>query len=125
MSAAASAAGQADVERLAGADRYGTAVQVASLFESLLANSGVTPRCVLAVNLVRADGFTHVLAATAVAGAYGCVMVPVTGAAGDGLPPVTRDYVRGFGIDGVLVGGADLVSDRAGQDLLTLLRAGT
>lgn len=122
VTAAASAAGGADVVRLAGTDRYGTAVEVASLFQRLLAAGDVSPFCVLGVNLVRSDGFVHVLAASLLSGAYGCVMVPVQGAAGERLPTVTRDYVRGLGIDGVLVGGTDLVSNAAAADLRALLR---
>ena len=111
-----------DVVRLAGADRYGTAIQIATYFEDALAGGGVSPRCVIGANIVRADGWAHVLSASPLAGAYGCVVVPFTGVAGDGLPTATRDYVRGFGIDGVLAGDVDVLTDPAAAALQALLK---
>jgi subtilisin family serine protease/putative cell wall-binding protein len=108
--------------RVAGEDRYATAVGVAGLFEQVLAFSGLTPRCVIAADLLRADGYAHVLSASVLAGAFGCVIVGAGGFAGEQLPAATRDYVQGFGIDGVLAGGTDVVSDAAGDELLELLR---
>jgi putative cell wall-binding protein len=122
--AAARAAGtDADTTyRIAGGDRYATAVEVAGLFEQVLAASGVVPRCVIAANLLRADGYAHVLSASVMAGAFGCVVVAAEGPTGERLPAVTREYVEGFGIDGVLAGGTDVLSDAAGDELLALLR---
>ncbi len=111
-----------DAVRLAGADRYGTAVQIATFFEDALAGGGVSPRCVVGANVVRADGWAHVLSASPLAGAYGCVVVPFAGPAGDSLPPVAREYVLGFGIDGVLAGDVDVMSEAAAADLQALLQ---
>ena len=111
-----------DAVRLAGADRYGTAIKIAQFFEDALAASGVSPRCVVGANVVRADGWAHVLSASPLAGAYGCVVVPFAGAAGDSLPPATREYVRGFGIDGVLAGDVDVMTDAAAAELQALLQ---
>jgi hypothetical protein len=97
-------------------------VAIADLFESVLASAGTSPRCVIAGNLVRADGWAHVLSASAPAGAFGCVIVPVEGSTGFRLPAVTRAYVEGFGIDGVLAGDRDVISDAAATDLETLLQ---
>jgi putative cell wall-binding protein len=107
--------------RLAGGDRYGTAVALAEFFEEALAVEGVSPRCVVAVNVVRQDGWAHVLSASPLAGAYGCVVVPVQGPDGDRLPAVTRAYVSGLQVDAVLAGDQDVVSAAAGRELGVLL----
>jgi hypothetical protein len=123
--AAASAAGTGSDRtfRVAGTDRYGTAVAVAELFDGLLAGAGVTPRCAIAANVVRADAYAFALSASSLAGAYGCVMVPVEGPAGERLPAVARGYVNRLRVDGVLAGDRDVISDAAAQDLLQLLRS--
>jgi len=120
--AAAAGTGAEDTVRVAGSDRYATAVRVAELFEAVLASTGVSPRCVIAANLVRADGFAHVLSATSMAGAFGCVVVPAEGPQGARLPAVTRQHVTGFGVDGILAGDHDVLADATGTDLLGLLQ---
>ena len=119
--AAVKAAGATGGSRVAGADRYGTAIELAQLFGSLLERDAASVSCVVAVNVVRADGFAHALSASPLAGGYGCVMVPVDGAAGDRLPDATRIYVYGAGVDGIVVGDVDVVSEAAAQDLAELL----
>jgi putative cell wall-binding protein len=107
--------------RLAGGDRYGTAIALAEFFEESLAVGGVSPRCVVAANVVRADGWAHVLSASPLAGAYGCVVVPVQGAAGDRLPAATRAYVSGMRVDAVLAGDRDVISSAVHRELGVLL----
>ena len=110
-----------EVTRVGGADRYATAVAIAKVFERVLTAGGASPGCVIAVNLLRGDGYAHVLSASTLAGALGCVVVGAEGPTGARLPTVTADYVRGFEVDGVLAGGRDVLSDAAGQQLRELL----
>ena len=110
-----------EVTRVGGADRYATAVAIAEVFERVLTEGGASPGCVIAVNLLRADGYAHVLSASTLAGALGCVIVGAEGPTGARLPTVTADYLRGFEVDGVLAGGRDVLSDAAGQQLRELL----
>jgi hypothetical protein len=70
---------------------------------------------------VRADGWAHVLSASPLAGAYGCVVVPVLGAAGDRLPSATRAYVSGMRVDAVLAGDRDVISSAVHRELGVLL----
>jgi putative cell wall-binding protein len=107
--------------RLAGGDRYGTAIEVADFFEASLAAEGVAPRCVIAANVMQPDAWAHVLSASALAGAYGCVVVPVQGMTGDRLPAVTRAYVDRMQVDGVLAGDRDVISNAAAGELRALL----
>lgn len=120
MAAAAHAAGAEGV-RLGGAARDATAVAIAGAMEALLSDSGREPAGFLAVNVDRSDGFAHVLSAAALAGKQGSVFVPVRGQAGDVLPDVAAEHVRGRGIDVTVIGGADLVSDEVGERLQALL----
>lgn len=125
LEAAGVAAGVPTTERrrLAGPGRAETAVAVATEMEALLREQGDgAPGDVLAVNLRRADGFTHALSATALSGATGAVMVPVEGTNGQTLPEAAREYVRGIGVDGLLIGGTDVVSQGVGDELEALLR---
>ena len=108
--------------RLSGPGRAETAVAIATEMEALLREQGDAPGSVLAVNLRRADGFTHALSASALSGATGAVMIPVEGTNGQTLPAGAREYVRGIGVDGLLVGGADVVSATVGEELEELLR---
>lgn len=109
--------------RLSGAGRAETAVAIATEMEALLQeHEGARPGAVLAVNVRRADGFAHALSASALSGSTGAVIVPVEGQAGTTLPQAAQDYVRGFGLNGILIGGADVVSEGVGRTLQTLLR---
>jgi hypothetical protein len=67
------------------------------------------------------DAWAHVLSASALAGAYGCVVVPVQGMTGDRLPAVTRAYVDRMQVDGVLAGDRDVISNAAAGELRALL----
>jgi putative cell wall-binding protein len=107
--------------RLAGGDRYATAIEIAKFFEESLAAEGASPRCVIAVNVTRPDGWTHALSASPLAGAYGCVLVPVQDPEANRLPSATRAYVDRMRVDGVLAGDRDLISNAAGAELRTLL----
>jgi len=109
--------------RLSGAGRAETAVAIATEMESLLQeHEGTRPGAVLAVNVRRTDGFAHALSASALSGSTGAVIVPVEGQTGTTLPQAAQDYVRGFGLNGILIGGADVVSEGVGRTLQTLLR---
>lgn len=121
---AAAAAAQAErVTRLAGLTRDATAVEVAREVEAIFARAGMQPRFAIAVNVSRPDAFTHALAASGIVGAFSGVFVPVLGEDGDLLSGVVEDYVRGLGIDGIVVGGTDAISERA-QDRLEALLEG-
>jgi hypothetical protein len=109
--------------RLAGPTRDGTAVAIADELEELMAVlEERLPTFAVAVNVRRADGFAHALSASLIPGFFGAVFVPVEGSGGTLLTPEARDYVRGFGIDGVVIGGPDLVADHVHADLEDLLR---
>lgn len=109
--------------RLSGPGRSETAIAIATEMETLLLDhEGDRPGAVLAVNIRRTDGFAHALSASALSGTTAAVMVPVEGQAGSTLPQATQDYVRGFGLNGILVGGQDVVSEATGRALQTLLR---
>lgn len=113
-----------DRKRLAGAARDGTMVAISRELEELLADvDGVDPAYATAVNVRRADGYAHVLSASIIPGRFGAVFVPVEGTAGDRLTSVARDYVRALRVDGVVVGGGDLIADATASELQELLSA--
>lgn len=114
----------AAVERLAGADRSGTAVAVAEKTEELFTEMlGDLPQQVVAVNLRRSDGFAHVLSAAARVGQRSGVFLPVEGEGGTEIAEAAQRYVCRFPVVGVIVGGEDLISD-ATADLVDDLLAG-
>ena len=94
---------------------------IAAHFQERLEDSDEALSCVLAVNLVRADGFAHVLSSAPLAGAYGCAVLPVLGADGKGLPKATVDAADGLGLSGWAVGGPDLVPAATVSQLEALL----
>ena len=109
---------RSDVERLAGVDRSGTMVAVSSEFERVYADQfeaafghPAVPNLVAAVNLRRADGFAHVLSASALVGAMAGVFAPVEGAGGNEIEAEAQAYVCRFPAAGVVAGGVDLVSE--------------
>jgi subtilisin family serine protease/putative cell wall-binding protein len=121
---AASEAAQPDrAFRLAGAERTETAVAVAAEVEFLFSQMdyGRSAAFAVATNLRRSDGFAHVLSASAIPGAFGGVFAGVEGTEGTKLTGHTSDYLRGLGIDGVLDGGTDLVTNRVGARIEDLL----
>ncbi|HWH31170.1 MAG TPA: S8 family serine peptidase [Egibacteraceae bacterium] len=125
LDAAGEAAGvpASERRRLAGPGRAETAVAIASEMEALLREHGDgPPGGVLAVNLRRADGFAHALSASALAGAIAGVMVGVEGTNGQTLADAVRGYLEGFGVDGYVMGGADVVAEPVRQELEALLR---
>lgn len=104
--------------RLAGVDRSGTMVAVSAEFERIYADQfeaafgqPAVPNLVAAVNLRRADGYAHVLSASALIGALAGVFVPVEGDAGDQIEAEAQAYVCRFPAEGVVAGGMDVVAD--------------
>lgn len=100
-----------DVPRLAGTTRNGTAVAVAEeLEDTTQLNFGILPQEALAVNLRRIDGYAHVLSASARVGQRSGVFVPVEGDGGTEIPLEAQQYACRFPVDGVVVGGHDVIS---------------
>ena len=102
-----------DPIRLGGATRTGTAVAIARAQELLLLDIfGSPPATAIGVNVRRADGFAHVLSATALAGAQAGVLIPVEGDAGTLLTDDAVTYGCGLPVaSAVLAGGGDLLSN--------------
>jgi hypothetical protein len=107
----ASNAGSPTVERLAGVDRSRTAVAVARMYEELFTEAfGELPLQVLAVNLRRPDGFTHVLSASSRLGQRSGVFLPVEGVGGTSIDSDAQRYVCRFPALGIIVGGGDVIT---------------
>jgi subtilisin family serine protease len=111
----------ADALRLGGGSRDATAVAVAREVEAIFGRAGTQPRLALAANVSRDDGYAHALSASALAGVYSALYVPVLGNGGTVLTDVTVDYVRGLRIDAVLAGDVDVVAPTTGERLEALL----
>jgi hypothetical protein len=80
------------------------------------------PHYAVAVNLRRPDGFAYALAASVLVGAHTGIYVPVEEVGGETvLPAAARDAVRGTGLQGVVVGGGDVVPPEVRADLHHLL----
>jgi non-ribosomal peptide synthetase component F len=120
-SAAAGAAGL-PARRLAGTARDATATAVATEQRALLGRRGAVPGLAVAIDLDRADGYAHALSASVLAGTTSAVFVPVRGAGSpERLTAHTRQRFCGLGLDGALAGGADLLPDSLGSELVALL----
>jgi subtilisin family serine protease len=121
--AARDAGGSAVAVRLAGNDRNTTAVEVAKQFASdLQATQQVDPLLTIGVNLRRDDGFTHVLSASAAAGALAGVFLPIDGTGGTTVPGPTVTYACTLSpVRAMVVGEEDVVADTAKQRLNDLL----
>lgn len=114
---------RSQVVRLGGPERNTTAIEVAREVEGLLAEVNATPPAVaVATNVRRADGYAHVLSASAITGRYSGVFVPVDGEDGGDFTVAAQEYVTGFGVTGVVAGDVDLVSERSAERLGRLLR---
>ena len=112
----------ATVERLAGETRSDTAIAVASEMEDLFAESfGELPQQVVAVNLRRADGFAHVLSASARVGQRSGVFLPVEGAGGTEIDEDAQRYLCRFPAFAVIAGGTDLISPATATTMLDLM----
>jgi subtilisin family serine protease len=105
-----------DVPRLAGTNRSSTAVAVATEFERLFSEQfesffgePAVPNVVAAVNVRRADGFAHVLSATALVGEYAGVFVPVEGDGGTSIQLDAQQYACRFPAAGFVMGGTDVI----------------
>jgi len=110
--------------RLAGPERNTTAVEVGQEFEFVLGQLEERgPGLVIAVNVRRDDGFTHVLSASSIAGAFGTPFVPVDGTSGENFLQEAQQYVFNFGVDGVIAGDVDLIVPET-EDLLRRLLNG-
>jgi hypothetical protein len=124
--AAMQAAGTApeSTPRLAGPERNTTAVEIGREFELVLGQlEDRGPGLVIAVNVRREDGYTHVLSASSIAGAFGTPFVPIDGNSGENFITEAQDYVRGFGVDGVIAADVDLIVPET-EDLLFRLLSG-
>ena len=123
LSAAASAAGGAATRRLAGVDRDATAIVVAKRLASVLNTEfQIDPLRVVAVNLRRSDGFTHVLSASALVGTVPGVFLPIEGDGGTTIPTVTSQYACQIDpLYGIVAGGGDVIADTTKSALNGLL----
>ena len=123
LRAAAAAAAEPEVGRLAGVDRSGTAVQVGRQFvEDLLVDTGEGPLFAIGVNLRRSDGFTHVLSASTIAGAGAGVYLPIEGDRGDNVPGAVVPFACSINpVRGLVAGDADVVNEPAKVRLNSLL----
>ncbi|HEX2026435.1 MAG TPA: S8 family serine peptidase [Nitriliruptorales bacterium] len=122
----AGAAAGAQVIRLAGPTRVETALAISEEAERQLRARDTVPRFAIAVNVRRADGWAHVLSASAITGARSGVFVPVEGDGGASLTDTTQQFLRGRWtgeqrVLGLVVGGRDLVADGTAQRLEELL----
>jgi subtilisin family serine protease len=107
-----------DTPRLAGANRSSTAVAIATAFEQLYSaqfdsffGEPAVPNVVAAVNLRRADGFAHVLSASALVGELAGVFVPVEGDDGTSIQTDAQQYACRFPAAGFVMGGEDVIDD--------------
>lgn len=122
--AAQSASGADSIVRLSGPERTSTAVAVAREMELIVElTTDQRPMFAIGVNLRRADGYAHVLSGSVITGANTGVFVPVEAEDGTILTEPVREYVTGLGIDGMVLGGADIVSAGIEEELEALLRA--
>lgn len=123
VAAAGQAAGLApgSLVRLSGPSRDATAVAIATRLDTLVRASGAVPRTVMAVNVRRTDAFAFALAAAAISGHDGSIFIPVEGEKGTTLTEPARSFVTGYGTDGLVIGGKDLVTDAVVDELERLL----
>lgn len=115
----------AQIDRLAGATRTGTAVAVAREYLAL-SEGGDAPQLTVAVNLRRDDAFAHVLSATMLSGAQHAMLAAVEGATAPEhrLDPEVVEFLCDLGTAAVIAGGADVVNDTVGRQMADLV-AGT
>jgi len=121
---AAGAAG-ATLVRLAGGARDETAVAVGRAVRAFLARAGAPPRYVVAVNLRLGDGFAHALSASVLSGVFQAVLMPVEHSDGTLLTAAARGWVTDElgdpATDVLLAGEPDVLAERVGEDLQTLM----
>jgi hypothetical protein len=118
--AAARAAGATAV-RLAGADRMGTAAEALRAHLELFREQGLGPTVAISVNLRRADAFAHVLSASAAAGRFAGVFVPVEGEMGDRLAQPVAQAACGLDLPLAVAGSQDVVTDEAAERVRSAL----
>lgn len=107
-------AGAEHMNRLAGASRYGTMAEVS---REALRRLG-SARVAMALNVERDAAYTHALAASVFAGAYGGVFVPMRGRRGEQisepgalmLDEVLQHRANPTDLLGVVIGGEDVIS---------------
>ncbi len=116
--------GPGTVTRLGGATRLETTAQVTvlnadelfPLAPEIFEFEGEpldTPDIVVAVNLRRADGFAHVLAASQLTGNFGGVFFALEGEDGSISDQSNLDAICGLNAELVIAGGTNLVADTA------------
>lgn len=118
--AAAQAAGVQPIV-LAGAARDETAVRVAAEIERLYDGVGLSLASVVALNLTRDDGWNYGLSAAPFVAVVPSVFLPLIGDDGSELSDPTVEYFQGFGLDVVVNGDVDIVSDAAADGMSSLL----
>lgn len=119
--------------RVFGSDRVATAVAVGRLQRDLLdknRDNGLTPPdavWAIAVNVRRADGWAHVLTASAATGYLAGVFLPLEGEDGSVITPIASqfacDKLRNLDVL-ALAGAPDLISPNVAPDLRALLENG-
>lgn len=120
---AAADAADAPTARLEGPDRSATAVAVGRQFtDDLVADLGEGPLFAIGVNVRRADGFAHVLSASAISGAGAGVYLPVEGEGGGQVPSSVPAFACSLDpVRGVVAGDGDLISEPTKARLNDLL----
>lgn len=118
------ASGAGVVQRLSGPARDATTVSVSQEFEFVLNEVlQAPPEFAVAVNVRREpDGYAHVLSASMLSGNARGVFIPIEGQDGTLITETAAAYVNGFGVDGILAGDVDVLSDEVGAELEALLR---
>ena len=119
-------AGAEHMNRLAGASRFGTMAEVS---REALRRLGAA-RVAIALNVERDAAYTHALAASVFAGAYGGVFVPMRGERGEQisepgalmLDEVLQRRARPADLLGVIIGGEDVVSESGARQFEQRLR---
>lgn len=100
--------------RLGGPSRVETGLAIAQFqVEELARQHQPPPDTVLAVNIRREDGFTHVLSAAPILAATAGVYVPVEGEDGSLITYRTERTICGLGGAPLGIGGTDVVTDEA------------
>ena len=112
-----------DAGASAGNDRNDTAIAVAKQFAAdLQVTDQLNPVLAIGVNVRRNDGFTHVLSASAAAGAFAGLFLPLEGNDGGTVPTSTATYACTLDpVRGLVVGEEDVITDAAKLQLNSLL----
>ena len=112
--AAADVAG-AQLDRLAGPDRFATAAAIGAEQRRQTAAAGDGIRAGVVVNLRRDDAFTHVLSAAPLLARQNGLLLPVEGADGSLVPDATLALACAVLAPALVLGDVDVVSAAAAQ----------